>query len=64
MDELIQFLEFQIEMAKSWVKMYREDGGELWPDYETLIWGQRCVINAHSLTLSKIKRIKDTPTHN
>lgn len=37
--------------------MYQKDSGKLWPNYEELIWGQRCIINAHNLTLLKIKRI-------
>ena len=62
MDELIQFLEFQIEVAKGNIGMYEKDGGKLWPNFDELIWGQRCIISAHELTLSKIERIKDAPT--
>ena len=64
MDELIDFLEFQIEVAKGSIDMYQKDGGELWPNFEELIWGQRCIISARELTLSKIKRIKDASNTN
>ena len=60
--ELTRFLEFKIEIAQSNISMYQKDSGKLWPNYEELIWSQRCIISAHDLTLSKIKRIKDAPT--
>jgi len=57
MNELIKFLKFQIEIAQGNISMYQKDSGKLWPNYAELIWGQRCIINAHNLTLLKIKRI-------
>jgi len=58
--DLEQWLEFRIEMAKADIGMYQNDNGKLWPNWEELVWGSRCKINAFELTLAKIKQIKLT----
>jgi len=57
-NELKEWLESQIEDAKASIQMYN-NSPDLWSNWEELVWGNRCKINAYELTLEKMKRISE-----
>jgi hypothetical protein len=56
-NELKEWLESEIEDAKASIKMYMVNP-DLWPNWEELVWGNRCRINAYEMTLEKMKRLE------
>ena len=58
-EELVWWLEGQIEGAKSDQKMYRENR-DLWKGSEALIRGSINRQNAFELTLAKVKRLEES----
>jgi hypothetical protein len=56
-EKLVDFINFGIIFAEGDIKMYQEDKGTLWPNWEELVYGNRCKISAYKLILEQIEKL-------